>query len=223
MPAAPPSPRLRIVAVATPYSWEVVESARRAGADVECVDNLGGADERLPGLCSLETVTEYDVPWTLGLSSARHRGLAARALAERGFPAPTALVDPTAVIGSTVEVGHGVYVNAGSVVGANARLGCHAHVNRSASIGHDCDLGFASSVGPGVVLTGHVRLGPSAFVGAGAVVLPGTTVGAGAIVGAGAVVTRDVPDHAVHVGSPARPLRTNEEEVVTARPHSSTT
>ena len=210
-----------MVAVATPYAWEVVESARRAGLEVECVDNHGSADERLPGLRPLETLTEYDVPWTLGLSSARYRGLAARALAERGFPEPTTLVDPTAAIGLTVDVAHGAYVNAGAVVGANARLGCHAHVNRSASVGHDCDLGFAASLGPGVVLTGHVRVGPSAFVGAGAVVLPGTNIGAGAIVGAGAVVTRDVPDRAVHVGSPARPLRTNEEEVVTACPHCS--
>ena len=219
MPAAPTC--LRVVAVATPYAWEVVESARRAGLEVECVDNLGGADERLPGLRALDEVDGYDVPWTLGLSSGRHRGLAARSLAQHGFPAPTALVDATSVIGSTVEVGHGVYVNAGAVVGANARLGCHAHVNRSASVGHDCELGFAASLGPGVVLTGHVRVGPSAFVGAGAVVLPGTSIAAGAIVGAGAVVTRDVPDHAVHVGSPARQLRTNDEEVVTACPHCS--
>jgi len=217
----PAPPRLRVVAVATPYAWEVVESARRAGLDVECVDNLGGADERLPGLRALDDITAYDVPWTLGLSSARHRGLAAAALAERGFVEPTTLVDPTSVIGSTVDVGHGVYVNAGVVVGANARLGCHAHVNRSASVGHDCELGFASSLGPGVVLTGHVRVGASAFVGAGAVVLPEVTVGAGAIVGAGAVVTRDVPDRAVHVGSPARRLRTNDEEVVTTCPHCS--
>jgi len=219
MPAEPTC--LRIVAVATPYAWEVVESARRAGLDVECVDNLGGADGRLPGLRGIDEITGYDVPWTLGLSSGRHRGLAARALAKQGFPVPTALVDPTSVVGSTVEIGHGAYINAGAVVGANARLGCHAHVNRSASVGHDCELGFASSLGPGVVLTGHVQVGPSAFVGAGAVVLPGTNIGAGAIVGAGAVVTRDVPDQAVHVGSPARPLRTNDEEVVTACPHCS--
>lgn len=212
---------VRVVAVATPYAWEVVESVRRAGGQAECVDNLGDADPRLPGLRPLDGLADDGVPWLLGLSSARHRGLAARAVAYHGLGAPTSLVDPTAVVGSTATVGHGAYVNAGSVVAAHARLGCHAHVNRSASVGHDCELDFASSLGPGVVLTGHVRIGPSAFVGAGAVVLPGTTVGAGAIVGAGAVVTRDVPDHAVHVGSPARFLRSNDEEVVTACPHCS--
>lgn len=213
--------RLRIVAIATPYAWDVVESARRSGLEVECVDNVGGADPRLPALRGLDQILDKDAPWTLGLSSALHRGRAARALAAAGFPAPTALVDPTAILGSTTVIGHGAYVNAGTVLGAHARVGCHANVNRSASVGHDCELGFASSLGPGVVLTGHVRIGASAFVGAGAVVLPGVTVGDGAVVGAGAVVTRDVDAGAVHVGSPARLLKTNDEEVVTACPHCS--
>lgn len=42
-----------------------------------------------------------------------------------------------------------------------------------------------------------------ASIGAGAMILAGTTIGRFATVGLGAVVTRDVPDHAVVVGSPA--------------------
>lgn len=214
--------RLSIVGVATPYAWEVVESALRSGLAVECVDNLGGADPRLPGLRSLTSITDRRIPWTLGLSSAVHRGRAALALAADGLPAPVALVDPTAVLGSTVVLGHGAYINAGAVVGANARIDCNAHVNRSASVGHDCHLGYAASLGPGVVLTGHVEVGASAFVGAGAVVLPGVKVGIGAVVGAGAVVTRDVPDGMIHVGSPAKLLKAHDEEVVVTCPHCST-
>ena len=48
----------------------------------------------------------------------------------------------------------------------------------------------------------HVDVG--AAIGAGAVILPGVTIGAYAMVGAGAVVTRDVPPHALVIGSPAR-------------------
>ena len=47
-----------------------------------------------------------------------------------------------------------------------------------------------------------VRTGAS--IGAAAVVLGGVTIGRYASVGAGAVVTRDIPDHAVFVGNPAR-------------------
>ena len=52
-----------------------------------------------------------------------------------------------------------------------------------------------------------VRIGPGAFLGVGAIVLPGVTVGENGYVGAGAVVTRDVPDHSVVVGNPARVIR----------------
>lgn len=45
-------------------------------------------------------------------------------------------------------------------------------------------------------------------IGANATVLPGITVGEWAMVGAGSVVTKDVPDFAVVVGSPARVVGT---------------
>lgn len=52
----------------------------------------------------------------------------------------------------------------------------------------------------------HIKKG--AWIGAGASILAGVTVGEYAIVGAGAIVTKDVPDYAVVVGSPARVVKT---------------
>lgn len=43
-----------------------------------------------------------------------------------------------------------------------------------------------------------------ASIGSNATILCGVTIGENAIVGAGSVVTRDVPDHAVVAGNPAR-------------------
>jgi UDP-2-acetamido-3-amino-2,3-dideoxy-glucuronate N-acetyltransferase len=43
-----------------------------------------------------------------------------------------------------------------------------------------------------------------ATLGANCTVVCGTTIGAHAFVGAGAVVSRDVPDHALVIGVPAR-------------------
>jgi UDP-2-acetamido-3-amino-2,3-dideoxy-glucuronate N-acetyltransferase len=45
-----------------------------------------------------------------------------------------------------------------------------------------------------------------ASIGANATIVCGTTIGAHALVGAGCVVTKDVPDYAVVVGVPAKPI-----------------
>lgn len=208
-----------IYAVASPYAWDVLESATRAGLEAVCVDNIGGADERLPTV-SVDDVAGRD--FTLGLSSAHGRALAAADAAARGLGHPVALVDPTAVVASTSEVAHGAYVNAGAVIASNSRIGCHANVNRSASIGHDTALGFAASIGPGAVLTGGVTVEAQAFVGANATVLPGITLGTGSVVGAGSVVTADVAPGAIVAGNPARVFRTQPiEDWETVCPHSS--
>ena len=44
----------------------------------------------------------------------------------------------------------------------------------------------------------------AANAGANATIVCGVTIGRYALIGAGAVVTRDVPDHALVVGNPAR-------------------
>jgi len=54
---------------------------------------------------------------------------------------------------------------------------------------------------------GPVRIGAGSDLGANSTVLPGVTVGQGVIVAAGAVVAKDVPDHAVVAGVPAKILR----------------
>lgn len=48
------------------------------------------------------------------------------------------------------------------------------------------------------------RVRKGASIGSSATILCGVTIGEGALVGAGAVVTKDVPDHAVVTGVPAR-------------------
>ena len=194
------SERLTIFGVASPYAWEVVESAWRRGLSPVCVDNFGGADPRLP-----ELTTEVGPgPFVLGLTAAQHRAAAAHRAWDAGLREPSVLVDPSAVVARTSTLGHGTFVNAGVVVAANTVVGCYVNLNRSASIGHDNDLGFASSFGPGTVTTDGVTVGAATFVGAGAIILPGVRIGRRATIGAGAVVTKDVEDFGVVVGNPAR-------------------
>ena len=140
---------LVVYAVASAYAWDVVETVQRTGREALCVDNTGDADPRLPGLVreSGTSVPERfrGRPFVLGLSSARHRPLAAAAASAAGLLDPAVLVDPTSAVASTADLAHGSYVNAGAVIASHATVGCHVNVNRSVSVGHDCSIGFAAS------------------------------------------------------------------------------
>ena len=46
-----------------------------------------------------------------------------------------------------------------------------------------------------------------ASIGTSATILGGITIGKNALVGAGSVVTKDVPDHAIVAGNPAKFIR----------------
>jgi len=74
-------------------------------------------------------------------------------------------------------------------------------------IEHDVSVGDFAHVSSNATLAGGASLGELSHLGAGACVLPGVRVGRHCIVGAGAVVTRDVPDHCVCMGVPARVTR----------------
>jgi len=52
-----------------------------------------------------------------------------------------------------------------------------------------------------------VSIGDDTWIGARTIILPGVKIGRGVTIGAGAVVTKDIPDYAVAVGSPAKVVK----------------
>lgn len=114
---------------------------------------------------------------------------------------------PTASICPTATLGEGTQVFAQALIAAGVMIGAAGLINHRASVDHECILGNGVHVAPGAVLCGCVTVGDYVMIGAGSVVLPKLSIGSGAIVGAGAVVTCDVPQGAVVVGNPARPIK----------------
>lgn len=55
-----------------------------------------------------------------------------------------------------------------------------------------------------------ICVGNNVYIGTGAYILPGVKIGNNCIIGAGAVVTKDIPDHSVAAGVPARVIETVE-------------
>ncbi len=125
-----------------------------------------------------------------------------------------------AKIGQHCIISKGVYIDAGVIVGNNVKI------QNYVSIYHGAELEDGVFVGPHVCFTndnlprainrdgtlksgedwelGHVLIKYGAAIGANATLLPKVTIGRWAMVGAGAVVTRDVPDHGLVLGNPAR-------------------
>ncbi|GAB6067988.1 hypothetical protein JCM13664_13070 [Methylothermus subterraneus] len=108
------------------------------------------------------------------------------------------------VIGDDTIVNVYAYLSGegGLEIGPKVLIGPHAML---LSAGHRTEGNLPIRDNP--LSYGAIRIGEGAWIGAGAIVLQGVLIGAGAVVGAGSVVTKDVPDEAVVVGSPARFLR----------------
>lgn len=62
----------------------------------------------------------------------------------------------------------------------------------------------------GLYSRGPVMIGDNTWIGASVTILDGVSIGRGCVIGAGSLVTRDVPDYAVAIGSPARVVRYRE-------------
>ena len=56
------------------------------------------------------------------------------------------------------------------------------------------------------LITKPITIGKNSFIGARAMILPGISIGDQAIVGAMSVVSKDVPDHQVVAGNPAKKI-----------------
>ena len=115
-----------------------------------------------------------------------------------------AYVDADVVIGDRVKVQNNVSLFRGVTVEDGVFIGPHVcftndrvprAVNRDGSPKADADW----EVSPTLVRQG-------AALGANSTILPGVTIGRWAMIGSGSVVTRDVGDHELVAGNPARRL-----------------
>ena len=144
------------------------------------------------------------------------------------FKHPLAVVESDD-IGEGTRVWAWTHIMKGAKVGRDCNIGEHCFLESGCSIGDRVIVKNGISVWELVTVEDDAFLGPNmvftnaldprsgfrrplvptlvrkgASIGAGAIILCGITLGEYCMVGAGAVVTKDVPDHALVYGNPAR-------------------
>ncbi len=111
--------------------------------------------------------------------------------------------------GYNIEIGDRFYANHGLVIldGAKVIFGNDVFVGPN--------VGFYTAGHPlnyeernlGLEYAKEIHVGDNVWIGGNVSILPGVSIGSDVVIGAGSVVTKDIPDHCVAVGNPARVIR----------------
>jgi acetyltransferase-like isoleucine patch superfamily enzyme len=141
---------------------------------------------------------------------------------------PTAIIE-SHDIGRDTRIWAFVHILKGVRIGMNCNICDHCFIEDDVSIGNNVTVKSGIYIWKGVTVEDDVFLGPNvvftndlrprskqykepertlirqgASIGANSTILAGVTIGKYAMTGIGSVVTRDIPDHALYYGNPAR-------------------
>jgi len=149
------------------------------------------------------------------------------------FVHETAIIDKGVTIGKGSKIWHFSHMLSNSVVGEQCNIGQNVVIGPDVVIGKKCKIQNNVSVYKGVTLEDGVFCGPSmvftniynpraeirkmdqlrptlvkkgATIGANATIVCGITLGRYCLIGAGAVVNKNVSDHSLTVGNPAKKI-----------------
>jgi UDP-2-acetamido-3-amino-2,3-dideoxy-glucuronate N-acetyltransferase len=129
-------------------------------------------------------------------------------------------VRPGAKIGKNCNLGKGVYIDSDVSIGDNVKIQNYVSVYHGVTVEDGVFIGphvcFTNDMRPRAInpdgtvksaddwVLSKTRIKRGAALGANSTIRCGITIGEWAMIGSGSVVTRDVPDHGLVYGNPAR-------------------
>ena len=117
------------------------------------------------------------------------------------------VIHPRAQIARDVQIGRGNVFMAGAIVNSATSIGDFCIFNTNCSADHDNIVRDFASFGPKACTGGCVEIGEFSSICLGANVINRIKIGRHTVVGAGATVVRDLGDHVLALGTPARVVR----------------
>lgn len=117
------------------------------------------------------------------------------------------VIHPSAIISPSAKLGAGITVKAGVIISADAVIEDNVSLQEYMSVGHDTIIHKHAQISAYVVFGGNCEVGDGTYVGLHVPIKEGIKIGAHSIIGMGSVVVRDIPDHVVAMGNPARAMR----------------
>jgi acetyltransferase-like isoleucine patch superfamily enzyme len=146
------------------------------------------------------------------------------------FQHPQAIIDEGVAVGRDTRVWAFAHILSGAIIGEGCNICDHTFIEGGVRVGNRVTIKCGVFLWDGIMVEDDVFIGPGAVftnddrprsgdhtkeylktvlkqgasIGANSTTLPNVTIGRWAMVGAGAVVTRNVPDHGLVRGNPAR-------------------
>lgn len=144
----------------------------------------------------------------------------------------SSFVDDDVKIGKGTKIWHFCHLQANSIIGKNCSLGQNVNISNGVKIGNNVKIQNNVSIYEGITVEDNVFCGPSCVftndltprsiypkgrknykktilkkgctIGANSTIVCGTIIGKCAMIGAGSVVTKNVKNHELVIGNPAK-------------------
>ena len=125
------------------------------------------------------------------------------------------LIHPTSVISRFTKISTiGVYIGPLSYIQADTEIGSNTVILSGVNVSHTNKIGNSCFIAGGATVGAYTTVEDFVFIGQGALSISGKVnlIGQGAYIGARSLITHDIPKFSVVAGSPAKIIRTIDNE-----------